>query len=236
VLERAGRQRSPVGAFRPRSDNPIEAAEEVLSAARPTEPLIDVKTASLLCGARVVRHRFSSDALSGFLLKLKDESVIGTNARHSERRQRFTVAHELGHLVLRHHADYHLDLTFVGVFWRPTWLRPAPRKSREHVRREPTHASGTRPARLSRHRARSGPTRDALQRQRGSDGHPGGCARSGLSPQPPFCHVFIAERRGSLQLAAETVLGDWTAFPCYCPTLRNPAERERRDSNPRPPA
>jgi Zn-dependent peptidase ImmA (M78 family) len=111
VLESAERQRSPVGAFRPRSADPIEAAEEVLSAARQTEPPIDVKAAASLCGARVVRHRFSSDALSGFLLKLDDESVIGTNALHSARRQCFTVAHELGHLVLQHHADYHLDLT-----------------------------------------------------------------------------------------------------------------------------
>jgi len=110
VLRQAERQPAPAGSFRPRSTDPIVAAQEILSAAQQTEPPIDVYAAASLCGARVVRHRFSSDALSGFVLRVENAAVIGTNAHHHEHRRRFTIAHELGHLVLDHHADYHLDL------------------------------------------------------------------------------------------------------------------------------
>jgi Zn-dependent peptidase ImmA (M78 family) len=58
----------------------------------------------------VIGHHFSSDALSGFLLHIGDTPVIGVNALHPDGRQRFTLAHELGHLVLGHHADFHIDL------------------------------------------------------------------------------------------------------------------------------
>ncbi|MDX6438991.1 MAG: hypothetical protein QOF45_1574 [Gaiellaceae bacterium] len=102
---------TPPVVFLPRSREPIEAAQEVLSALGMTEPEVDIDKAALLLGARVIPHRYSTDALSGFLLYLSDGPVISTNSGQSRGRQRFTLAHELGHLILGHHADYHLDLT-----------------------------------------------------------------------------------------------------------------------------
>ena len=101
---------APTGSFRPRSRDPIESAQELLSAMRATRPPIDVDHAADICGVGVIRQHFSSDALSGFLLHLGDRRTIGVNALHSDGRQRFTLAHELGHLVLGHHADFHIDL------------------------------------------------------------------------------------------------------------------------------
>ncbi|MGW9205713.1 ImmA/IrrE family metallo-endopeptidase [Embleya sp. NPDC055664] len=40
------------------------------------------------------------DEVSGMLLRRDEEKVIGVNEGHAEVRQRFTVAHELGHLLL----------------------------------------------------------------------------------------------------------------------------------------
>ncbi|MHB8469031.1 MAG: ImmA/IrrE family metallo-endopeptidase [Gaiellaceae bacterium] len=94
----------------PRSREPIEAAHELLSALDSPMPPVDVTHAALLLGARVVLREYSSDALSGFLLHLIDGPVISANSRQSPGRQRFTLAHELGHLILGHHADFHLDL------------------------------------------------------------------------------------------------------------------------------
>lgn len=37
--------------------------------------------------------------------------IIGVNSRHSKARQRFTIAHELGHLIL-HEVDVHIDRDF----------------------------------------------------------------------------------------------------------------------------
>lgn len=53
---------------------------------------------------------FSTDALSGFALNQDGGPVIAVNRGQSRGRQRFTVAHELGHLLLSHHADFHIDL------------------------------------------------------------------------------------------------------------------------------
>lgn len=110
VVANAKRIPAPERAYRPRSRDPIAAAQELLSAMRATAPPIDAERAAELCGARVVRHRFSSDALSGFLVALEDGAMIAVNHSHHPVRQRFTLAHELGHLVMGHFADYHLDL------------------------------------------------------------------------------------------------------------------------------
>jgi Zn-dependent peptidase ImmA (M78 family) len=50
-------------------------------------------------GAQVVRSP-SSGQESGFLLRDGHRTLIGLNSRDTDRRQRFTIAHELGHLHL----------------------------------------------------------------------------------------------------------------------------------------
>lgn len=52
-------------------------------------------------GVLVRRQRFEADDVSGLLLREPGEApIIGVNASNASVRQRFTVAHELGHLVL----------------------------------------------------------------------------------------------------------------------------------------
>ena len=110
VVREADRHAPPLFAsFHPRTRDPIEAAQELLSAMRATRPPIDVDAAASLCGVFVIRRRFSNDALSGFLY-IGQHRTIGVNALHTDARQRFTLGHELGHLVLGHHADFHIDL------------------------------------------------------------------------------------------------------------------------------
>lgn len=43
--------------------------------------------------------------VSGLLLR--DECIVGINGNHSPRRQRFSLAHELGHWFLRHDMPWH---------------------------------------------------------------------------------------------------------------------------------
>jgi Zn-dependent peptidase ImmA (M78 family) len=48
--------------------------------------------------------------ISGFLLRRDDGSpVIGVNSHHPPVRQRFTVAHELGHYLLGDEDSLHID-------------------------------------------------------------------------------------------------------------------------------
>lgn len=64
------------------------------------EPPISVNFAAERLGATVVREDFSNDDVSGVLIRDDGDTVIGVNKHHARTRQRFTIAHELGHLLL----------------------------------------------------------------------------------------------------------------------------------------
>ncbi len=57
---------------------------------------------------QVRREPFKGD-VSGALLRDEHRTVIGVNALHPDTRQRFTIAHELGHLVLHTGHPVHYD-------------------------------------------------------------------------------------------------------------------------------
>ena len=64
-----------------------------------------------------VRHNYDNDndrSISGFLLMGLTQPIIGVNGNHSETRQRFTIAHELGHFLLHRYdaENLHVDYTF----------------------------------------------------------------------------------------------------------------------------
>ena len=63
---------------------------------------VDVTAVAEALGARVVFDDLDDD-VSGFLLREKGLSTIAINKQHHANRQRFTLAHECGHLYL--HAD-----------------------------------------------------------------------------------------------------------------------------------
>jgi Zn-dependent peptidase ImmA (M78 family) len=75
-----------------------------------------------------VRPEIASDDISGGLYRVGGTAVIGVNARHHPNRQRFTIAHELGHLLL-HEQDEFVDH---GYVMEGTDLR-APRFMRNQI-------------------------------------------------------------------------------------------------------
>lgn len=82
--------------------NPEERAEDLLRRHRIDDLPVPVDAIAAAEGATVVRRRFEGDT-SGFMYAEADRTVIGINAATSRRRQRFTVAHEIGHMAL--HRD-----------------------------------------------------------------------------------------------------------------------------------
>lgn len=50
--------------------------------------------------------------LSGCIIREDDHAVIGVNSFHSETRQRFTIAHELGHFLLHEGEEVFVDHSF----------------------------------------------------------------------------------------------------------------------------
>jgi Zn-dependent peptidase ImmA (M78 family) len=63
-------------------------------------------------GARIFLSSLDG-GLSGFLYRDSNESVIGVNTSHPAARQNFTIAHELGHLMLHDQEEQlHVDHEF----------------------------------------------------------------------------------------------------------------------------
>ena len=64
--------------------------------------------------AEIRREPFADD-LSGVLMRQDHRAVIGVNQAHLPERQRFTIAHELGHLELHKGTPVHFDRAVVHV-------------------------------------------------------------------------------------------------------------------------
>ena len=74
---------------------------DVMTAARKTLP-VDVHGLPARLGVQV-KEAFLADGISGMLERIGDKFLITINAVDPHTRQRFTLAHELGHYMLHRH-------------------------------------------------------------------------------------------------------------------------------------
>lgn len=76
-------------------------------------PPVQVGQIALAIGIRV-QYEPAEDELSGFLLRdlSRQQAIIGVNDNHPDNRQRFTIAHELGHFLLHEQEKLHIDRRF----------------------------------------------------------------------------------------------------------------------------
>lgn len=89
-------------------DKATKAAQKLLSAHNIDEELVPIKSLAMAAGC-VVKFTPLDDDLSGMAFVKEDQRVIIVNSRHHKNRQRFTLAHELGHHQL------HIDFLKEGV-------------------------------------------------------------------------------------------------------------------------
>lgn len=69
-------------------------------------------------GAIIRYSPMDNEELSGMIFVKNGIPIIGINALHHPNRQRFTIAHELGHLVLHRdeiEREVHVDTKFLGL-------------------------------------------------------------------------------------------------------------------------
>jgi Zn-dependent peptidase ImmA (M78 family) len=59
-----------------------------------------------------LREMDLADDVSGILVRDGERKVVVVNAKHAPARQRFTIAHEIGHLVLHPGQEVHVDNAF----------------------------------------------------------------------------------------------------------------------------
>lgn len=98
-----------------RSQSVIERlTRDLLKSHRVLRPAVDVENLASRLGAEVRRHPNSDPDVSGALLRDGALVIIAVNSTHSTARQRFTIAHEIGHLTL-HDEALSVDHHFGGV-------------------------------------------------------------------------------------------------------------------------
>ncbi|PSM39923.1 hypothetical protein C6Y14_29000 [Streptomyces dioscori] len=87
-----------------------QAAVRLLAEAGETAPPVRVERLAVHLGIVVSRSAFKDGDVSGMLVRQDGQPpVVGVNDTHSDHRQRFTIAHELGHFLLHPGRDVVLD-------------------------------------------------------------------------------------------------------------------------------
>jgi Zn-dependent peptidase ImmA (M78 family) len=92
-----------------RADRIARLAREILDQADVTEPPVPIERVAKSAGFRLIKEHLDSD-FSGFYVMRAGIPTIGINIAHPPVRQRFTIAHEIGHAKL--HAIDHYDREF----------------------------------------------------------------------------------------------------------------------------
>ena len=82
-----------------------------------TEPPVPIEKVAELFSIQVEPYPNFPDNISGTIVNQKGFMIIGVNSNHSIVRQRFTIAHELGHFLLGHELG---EKIIDDVFDRPT--------------------------------------------------------------------------------------------------------------------
>jgi Zn-dependent peptidase ImmA (M78 family) len=84
---------------------------DLLSEHGVSEPAVDVSKIAKRCGATIRLERFNNE-VSSLLLRDGSHSIIGVEKTQSRARQRCTIAHELGHLLLHDGEELRVDRKF----------------------------------------------------------------------------------------------------------------------------
>ncbi len=97
-----------------RKQDPRKLAQEVLEAQGVRTAPVPVEKIAKAMGVQV---RFSplDEELSGMVFIKEGTPIIGVNSLHHPNRQRFTIAHELGHVVMHRDlltSEVHVDKQF----------------------------------------------------------------------------------------------------------------------------
>lgn len=75
-------------------------------------PPIPIEKIAELFSLKVVYYSKFPDNISGTIIRQENLNAIGVNSNHPEVRQRFSIAHELGHFLLGHDHAHIVDDTF----------------------------------------------------------------------------------------------------------------------------
>ena len=91
-----------------------ELAQQILEENEVHQPPIPLARIVATYGLLIARQSNAVSYISGILARERGRNIIGVNTSHSDERQRFTIAHELGHFFLHTQGtdEVHIDRGF----------------------------------------------------------------------------------------------------------------------------
>lgn len=92
-------------------DRNRKKVSELLKRAHVHRPPVPVEQIADILGLHV-RYSPSADEISGALIRKGKKLIIGVNSYQHPNRQRFTIAHEIGHYILHKGWSFHVDEDF----------------------------------------------------------------------------------------------------------------------------
>lgn len=98
------------------ADDIIEKVGEILDRFHVRHPPVPVEQIAKKLGV-VLAPLPAEDDISGAIIRRGSRVIIAVNTSHHPNRQRFTVAHELGHYFLHEGLEEHVDQNF-RIAWR----------------------------------------------------------------------------------------------------------------------
>ena len=98
------------------ADNIPDLVEELLASSKVRRPPVPVEKIAKKAGIFVCALP-AEDEISGAMIRRHGRVTIAVNPAHHSNRQRFTIAHELGHFFLHEGLEQHVDENF-RIAWR----------------------------------------------------------------------------------------------------------------------
>lgn len=91
--------------------------EELLEKNEVIEPPVDVEKIAKMLKITVVKRPYKDKGrLAAMLVRSKNRVIIGVNESHNKQKQRFSIAHEIGHFFLHKGEDLIVDKEFTINF------------------------------------------------------------------------------------------------------------------------
>ena len=94
---------------KPRYSHATKVAQKILKEIQINNPPVDINNILQHLGINLLPYAFP-EKVSAILLKENNMFVVGVNDKHHPNRQRFSIAHEIGHFLI------HKDRPFVDSF------------------------------------------------------------------------------------------------------------------------
>lgn len=92
--------------------NIVEKVKQITEKLSIKEPPVSLDKVAELFSLKIIYYPKFPENISGTIINDNNQTYIGVNSNHHTNRQRFTIAHEIGHYIMGHESSEIIDDRF----------------------------------------------------------------------------------------------------------------------------